>query len=184
MDSTRIHIPNELFASAESSHFEGKLELPELVAGPDVYAFAEPLPWQVDITNTGEALLVAGTVRAEATTACARCLEDVFVSLEGQIEGYFLLGEEGEATPEDLDDDEFDVLPDDHVIDVEPLVVAALLVDVPLVPLCDEECKGLCATCGANLNEGPCGCDATARDEEFDLAKNPFAALKDYKFED
>ncbi|MFR1639226.1 MAG: YceD family protein [Eggerthellaceae bacterium] len=72
------------------------------------------------------------------------------------------------------------MLPDDHVIDLEPLVKAALLLEFPLVPLCDEDCKGLCASCGANLNEGPCEC---APDEEGDEAPpNPFSVLKDFPF--
>ena len=62
MEATRIPIPSELFAPAESSHFEGTYAVPVVKAGPDLYDFAEPLAWQVDVTNTGDALLVTGTV--------------------------------------------------------------------------------------------------------------------------
>lgn len=179
MESIRIHIPNELFAPAESSHFEGTIDLPLLKAGPDIYTFSVPLEWQIDITNTGDALLVAGTVEGDAKTTCARCLEDVELPVTGEIEGYFLLGGQDAAAPEDMEEDEFDFLPEDNAIDLTELIVAALLVEVPLVPLCDDNCKGLCATCGANLNEGPCGCAAPEPDPDFELAKNPFAALKD-----
>ena len=41
-----------------------------------------------------------------------------------------------------MDEDEFDLLSEDKVIDVEPLATAALLLEFPLVPLCDDECKG------------------------------------------
>mgnify|MGYP000337985405 CR=1 FL=1 len=78
-----------------------------------------------------------------------------------------------------MDEDEFDVLPADKVIDLEPLITAALLLEFPLIPLCDEECKGLCPQCGANLNEGPCGCEPAADDDD-DMPPNPFAALKDF----
>ena len=40
----------------------------------------------------------------------------------------------------------------------EPLVRDAVLLDLPLAPLCSEECLGLCPQCGANWNEGSCGC--------------------------
>ena len=79
--------------------------------------------------------------------------------------------------------DEFDVLPADKVIDLEPLITAALLLEFPLIPLCDEECKGLCPQCGANLNEGPCGCEPAADDDD-DMPPNPFAALKDFPFDE
>ena len=179
MDSLIISVPPELFAPAESSLFEGEAVIPSLAAGPDEYRFASPLPWKVEIANTGDALLVTGTVEGEATTACARCLDEFPLRLVGQIEGYFLLDDEREA-PEDMDDDEFEVLPESREIDLEPLVKAALLLELPLVPLCDEDCKGLCATCGANLNEGPCGCAGA----DGGAPQNPFSVLKDFPFDE
>lgn len=179
--ATRISVPPELFAPAESSHFEGQITLSSLEVGPDSYTFASPLSWSADITNTGEALLVTGTVQGEASTSCARCLDEFTFPVCGEIEGYFLLDRDQEA-PDDMDDDEFDVLPENHVIDLEPLIIAALLLEFPLVPLCDEDCKGLCPTCGENLNEGPCGC-APAEKGDDDVPPNPFAVLKDFPFD-
>ena len=181
MEATRIHIPSELFAPAESSHFEGTLSVPVMKAGPDLYDFAEPLAWQVDVTNTGDALLVTGTVEGEAKTSCARCVDEFSFSVTGEIEGYFLIDSEKEA-PDDMGDDEFDVLPEDDVIDLEPLIRAALLLEFPLVPLCDDDCLGLCPTCGANLNEGPCGCEPAVEPDD-DVPPSPFAVLKDFPFD-
>ena len=123
-------MPPELFAPAESSRFEGALELPSLQAGPDEYSFPDPLAWHVEISNTGDALLVTGTVSGEAIGSCARCLDGFRFDLEGEIEGYYLL-DESRSAPEDMDDDEFDVLPEDHVIDLEPLIKAALILEFP-----------------------------------------------------
>ena len=173
-----IHIPDELFETAESRHFEGGLPLTELVAGADAYRFDGPVSWAVDVTNTGEALLVMGQARARALTGCARCLEDVPYDLEGDIEGYFLTAGDGAEAPEDLEGDEFEVLSESHTIDLVPLVEQALLLELPLVPLCDDDCRGLCPRCGANLNEGPCQCGDGPTGED-----NPFAALKDFKFD-
>ena len=107
MDALRIQVPHELFAPAESSHFEGSIAIPVMKAGPDLYDFAGPLAWQADISNTGDALLVTGTVEGEAKTACARCLDEVSFPVTGEIEGYFLL-DETKAAPEDMDEDEFE----------------------------------------------------------------------------
>ena len=133
MDAVRIHVPSELFAPAESSHFEGTFDLPVMKAGPDLHSFSEPLAWQVDVTNTGDAFLVAGTVEGEATTSCARCLDEFSFPVTGEIEGYYLIGSETEA-PQDMDADEFDVLPDDNTIDLEPLIKAALMPHVRRQP--------------------------------------------------
>lgn len=176
--TTTIALPEELFETAESRHFEGEAALGELTAGADAYRFAGPVAWSADVTNTGGALLVMGTATAAATTACARCLEDVTYDLAGDIEGYFVIGGE-EAAPEDMEGDEFDYLPDNRVVDVVPLIEQALLLELPLVPLCADDCKGICPRCGENLNEGPCGCDEAAPD-----ADGPFAALRNLKLED
>ena len=49
---------------------------------------------------------------------------------------------------------------DDDVIDLAPLVRDSVVLELPGAPLCREDCAGLCPQCGANLNEGPCGCVA------------------------
>ena len=183
-DCLRIPVPYELMSPAETARFEGHADLRTLAAGPDEYVFDEPLSYAVTFTNTGDAILVSGTVEGTARTACARCLEPVEIPLAGSVEGYFLLADDG--APEGMEADEFDVLPADKVIDLEPLIVAALLVEVPLVPLCSQDCKGICPECGANRNTEPCDCAEPEPDEGAfvmsDGRPNPFAVLKDYPF--
>ena len=179
-DSLSIAIPEQLFAPAESLHFQGEYCADSLQVGPDDFKLLAPAAWECDITNTGDALLVAGTASATVETSCARCLDAVTYNLEGQIEGYFLLSDQEEA-PEDMAQDEFDVLPASHVLDMEPLVCAALILEMPAVPLCAPDCAGLCSRCGANLNDGPCSCEPA---EEEPARRNPFAVLAGYKFED
>ena len=173
-----LEIPERLYNVAETEHFQGAYELDQVEAGPDTYAFDGPISWEAQITNTGEALLVSGSAQARAVTSCARCLEDVVLDLQGQIEGYFLIDQDAED-PDDMVEDEFDVLSEDGVLDMEPLIMAALLLEVPLTPLCREDCAGLCSSCGANLNQGECGCQP----EEPIPAKNPFAVLADLTFD-
>lgn len=171
---------------AESSRFEGRLDLPELTVGPDDYRFDQPVDWVVDVTNTGSALLVTGNATGTASVACSRCLEDVPHEFNGAIEGYFLIGGADSADyegDEELGEDEFDVLPADHVINLEPLVTAALVVDAPGMPLCRDDCQGLCPSCGANLNDGPCDCGGDADLADFAREANPFSVLADFKLD-
>lgn len=175
-----IVIPQELFAPAESSYFEGEYDLRELISGPDIYRFTRPLKWNITISNTGDALLVSGSIRGTAKTGCARCLDEFEVPLTGEVEGFFLLGDENDI-PEGMEEDEFDILSEDKTIDLEPLLQAAVLLELPLIPLCTEECKGLCPHCGVDLNTECCSCEAEHGEEEE--AQNPFSVLKDYPFE-
>lgn len=185
MESTRIQIPNELFAPAESFHFEGEFPIGCLEVGPDEYAFEAPLAWKVDVTNTGEAFLVMGRVTGEAVTLCGRCLEEVRVPFDCEVDGYYLIDPEGAEGLDDMEGDEYEVLGEDDTIDIEVPIRSAILLDIPLVPLCDEDCKGLCLECGSNLNEGPCGCEPEADEEPDDgiSPDNPFAVLKGLKLD-
>lgn len=180
MNETSIKIPSELFALAESSHYDGEVEIPLLSAGPDDYTFCDPVRWWVDVTNTGSAFLVSGIAEGRGTCACSRCLEDVTNDFSAEIEGYFLIDadhQQEDDDEEDFGEDEFDVLPDDHIIDILPLIKAALIIDAPDQPLCKDDCAGLCPQCGANLNDGDCGCA-----EQIDPT-NPFAVLAGFKFD-
>ncbi len=179
MKTALIHVPAELLSPAETAHFEGEVDLPVMKFGPDLYTFDEALTWEVELSNTGEALLVEGSCDVVGKTACARCGGTASVPLFGEIEGYFFLDAES-AGGQDWEGDEFDVLPENHTMDLLPLIQAAIMLDIPAIPLCDDDCQGLCVQCGANLNEGPCGC-AQGEDVNPD---NPFAALKDFSFEE
>lgn len=178
MDPIRIQMPKEMFSPAAHAHYEGEVSVGILKCGADLYDFKEPLHWDVDVTNTGDALLVGGTVEGDAVGSCVRCLEPVAFPVTGEIEGYFLIGPDSEE-PEDMEDDEFDVLPDDKTIDMAPLIHAALLLEMPRMLLCKEDCRGICPHCGAQRNDGPCGCE----DDSGGAAKEgPFSALKDFQF--
>lgn len=180
MQNSVITIPDELFAPAESATFTGTFDLPELVLGADTYTFKGPLSWNIVVSNTGGSLLVSGLVKGEAVTTCVRCLDPAEYCLEGEVEGFFTLpGVEVELTEEEREESE--PLNEDHTIDLAPLFIAALSLELPQTPLCDEDCKGICAGCGANLNHEDCTCDKSQTEDEFH--SSPFAVLKNITFE-
>lgn len=99
-----------------------------------------------------EGIWFEGTVTGSYRMECVRCLTDVDVPFElpaaelfsadlppGSDEGYPMRGDQ---------------------IDLAPLVGDTALLGVPVRPLCQPDCAGLCARCGAELNAGPCGCPA------------------------
>ena len=177
MAEARIQIPQELFAPAESSLFEGECILPVLMSGPDVYTIAKPLAWSVTVSNTGDGLLLAGTVEAHVEIMCARCLESFSFPLFGEVEGYYLISDDG-ATPKDFEEGEFEILPENNEIDLEPLLRVALLLELPFIPLCDENCKGICPHCGCSLNEEECDCAAKhSEDEELLRIRSVFLRI-------
>ena len=180
-----IEIPAELFAPAESSLYEGTIEVEPFDFGPDSYTAAYPFTWNVTVSNVGGAFLITGSVSGGVVTSCARCLEAASFEIQGEVEGYFIIEGEGEP-PDDREKDEFDMLPEDNRIDLYPLIMAAIFVELPLIPLCREDCAGICLRCGANLNKSSCDCNCTSEDlqHENDInPNNPFAALKNLTFD-
>lgn len=175
-----IEIPEQLFAPAESLSFSGTYDIPSLTQGADTYTFEHPLTWNVQVTNTGGALLVTGLVEGDALTSCVRCLEPASYYVEGEVEGYYLIpGSEVELTEEERE--EYEVLGEDHCIDLSVLLTSALALELPFTPLCDDGCKGICAGCGANLNTEPCTCN---HEEKDDFHPNPFSVLRNIEFGD
>jgi uncharacterized protein len=115
---------------------------------------------EVRLASTQVGVLVQGDLRGNARMVCARCLEPVGTPLAFRIEETFvptvdiLTGRPLEVEEEDraLWIDEH------HVLDLEEVVRQEALLAAPLHVLCSPDCRGLCPTCGQNLNEGPCDC--------------------------
>lgn len=178
MSKLIIKFPEELFELAQSSSFSGDWEVGVLSAGPDEYTFDAPLTWIITVSNVDDAFLLSGSLKGVARVSCGRCLDEYSFSLTGNIEG--LCVEESAAVSFDDQEDEEEtlILSMNKELDIEPLLRAALLLELPLVPLCKPDCKGLCVQCGAELNSSPCNCirENAAHD-------NPFSVLKQLDFD-
>ncbi|NLM78978.1 MAG: DUF177 domain-containing protein, partial [Ruminococcaceae bacterium] len=106
---------------------------------------------------------------AAVTGECARCLKPVSCELDIHIDELYRSGA-AEETSETEDCYRFA----GWSVDLLPALRDNLVLAIPLRLYCREDCRGICATCGADLNEKPCGC-ATAGDK----ANTPFSKLKE-----
>jgi uncharacterized protein len=97
---------------------------------------------------------VDGTVTAPWVGICRRCAEPVAGELHLHVHERFADAPLAEASDEEL----YPIVDDD--IDLGPLVRDAVVLDLPMAPLCREDCAGLCPQCGADRNEGDCACVA------------------------
>lgn len=95
---------------------------------------------------------------------CWRCLEDAAVRLTVDSREFAAEGRDPDAP---FDDDLDSVYVEDEHADVALWVRDAFAEAVPPMVLCREDCAGLCPSCGANLNEGPCGCPPPAPDSRW-----------------
>ncbi|MFC9787973.1 YceD family protein [Rhodococcus sp. NPDC127528] len=100
------------------------------------------------LESVSEGVLVTGTVHAATKGECSRCLEP----FEGEFDLYLteLFAYPDSVTEETTEEDEVYRVEDD-LIDLEPVIVDAAGLELPLQPLCSEDCQGLCPECGVRL---------------------------------
>lgn len=173
----RIEVENLTPAAEpfEHSYEPARLELDDervgLVGGVKVEGRA---------SRKGEEVRLKGSIDARAEVACDRCLKPVVLPLEVEFDAAFIpesaeagKSENVELLAEDLGLDAYE----GDAVDLDQLVREQILLAVPTRLVCREDCKGLCAACGADLNENVCACDQTEADPRW-------AALADWKDKD
>lgn len=98
-----------------------------------------------------EGVLVDGRATYRAVGECSRCLEPVAEQREAAVSQLFLW-----RPPEEVGDEEpLPVISVEGLLDLEPEVRDAIVLDLPLAPVCRDDCPGLCAECGARLADEP-----------------------------
>jgi uncharacterized protein len=130
--------------SVQSDQVLGGIEVPLARVRGD-----SPMHLDLLLEALVDGIHLSGTVAGSAAIECRRCLKDFEVPLEVGMDELFVYP--GEAESDDLYQVE-----DEH-IDLEPAVRDSVMLALPLNPLCRDDCKGLCSTCGADLNETDCG---------------------------
>lgn len=176
-----ISIESGLTSPGDTVSYSDSVAVDSFEMGGRTFELPDGLVYDVALTNTGEGILATGIVRGRALTECDRCLSPAQVDLAAELSCYYLREEPAPGEVEDEDD--FGLIdPLTGTIDLTDAIQGAVAADIPFVVLCRPDCKGLCPMCGANLNEGPCGCVATP-DPDFERP-NPFAALAGFTFAD
>ncbi|OIP45603.1 MAG: hypothetical protein AUK28_07865 [Desulfobacterales bacterium CG2_30_60_27] len=133
-----------------------------------------PLKATVFLQRKAARVLVSGSISVTFLFDCDRCLGrfELPSSLDFKLDVEFAdptsLAREHTCSHSEMDT----MFVAEPVIDVHGILRQQVLLSVPEKKLCAEECRGLCMRCGADLNQGPCGCD---RQEKI----TPFSVLKD-----
>lgn len=115
---------------------------------------------KVQLLRTQRGILVQGEVNTEVDLDCSRCLEPFRRPVSLKIEEEYLPTIDiltGERMPAPDEPGTFRI-DDRHIIDLTEAVRQYTLLTVPMKPLCQTDCAGICPTCGKNLNLGACAC--------------------------
>ncbi|MEE8348277.1 MAG: DUF177 domain-containing protein [Acidobacteriota bacterium] len=155
----------------------------ELDVANDVSALKRPVHSELRISLSGERLRVEGALTADLELTCARCLQPI----EKSVEKNFKLDYRPDPTLEEGEDVSLSYTDlnvgfyRDQQLDVSALISEQVVLEIPMNPVCQEDCKGLCDQCGTNLNEGKCSCETHQMDPRLAIlaefkkkkAKNP-----------
>ncbi len=127
---------------------------------------------ELRMQESGEEYFCQGTVHASVNVECSRCLTGFDKQFENSVD--FI------ACSESLHADEGDVFDSedyaffvggDIQADITDIVRQSIILSLSLKPLCSEDCKGLCAQCGVNLNEQTCSCETEKIDPRWESLK-------------
>ena len=135
---------------------------------PEIVAL-DPLAGEVRLLRTLEGVLATGMLATTIGLICDRCLEPFTEALEIELEDEFkpsidiISGASLPTVPED----EANLIDEYHILDLSEVIRQRILLNQPMHPLCAEDCRGLCQTCGQNLNDGLCACDETEPDPRW-----------------
>jgi len=121
----------------------------------------------VRLESVVEGVLVTATASTTASGECVRCLDPLERELEAEFQELYVYPESGAA------DDEEALRLERDLIDLEPLLRDAVVLALPLAPVCRDDCRGLCPECGVRLAADP--------DHRHEAVDPRWAALAGYR---
>lgn len=100
-----------------------------------------------------DGILVTGSVVVDVHGECSLCLDPIDYEMSANIQELFVFEKAPAGGPEDEVDEQYAV--EDDSIDLEPALRDAVILQLPFQPVCRDTCQGLCADCGARLEDDP-----------------------------
>jgi uncharacterized protein len=162
--------------TADGLSLVGEVTAEELGLTEDEAVFPGPLAVSLDLTNVEGLIAVTGVLEGTIVRECVRCLKEYEDPLAFSVRAAFIPEPKSvprhakrvdhrkprvgvvEAEPEEAPDDQYHYQA--NQLDMAFMLREHVILSAPMQPLCSDDCLGLCAQCGKNLNEGPCRCAA------------------------
>jgi len=166
--SLTIHI-HSLATRNEPIKLSGSLDLTQFIAERSDISASGPLTVQGQAEYKAGLVSVNGKAKTELTYICSRCLEPFKETLEFSFQEEY--SRENEILEADQDAEIHKVTGDEA--DLKPALEENLILALPFVALCKDDCLGLCPECGMNQNEQACSCTVERIDPRL-------AGLKDF----
>ncbi|MEK7313596.1 MAG: YceD family protein, partial [Deltaproteobacteria bacterium] len=139
------------------------------------FSIKSPVKARLSFYRSGELIDIEGDMDATVVMTCSMCVKDFEQRVAEHFTNRVIRGSETSKEKELFESDmEVEYFPGDE-LDTSEILLERIALDIPIKPVCSEDCKGFCALCGKDLNQGPCGCE---KKERID---SRFAKLKEFK---
>ena len=146
-----------------------------LRAGTPDFSIKSPVKARLSFYRSGELIDIEGDMDATVVMTCSMCVKDFEQRVAEHFTNRVILGSETSKEKElSKSDMEVEYFSGDE-LDTSEILLERIALDIPIKPICSEDCKGFCLSCGKDLNQGPCGCE---KKERID---SRFAKLKEFK---
>ena len=160
--------------TADGLSLIGEVTAEELDLTEEDVLLSGPLAVSLDLTNIEGLVAVTGVLEGTIVRECVRCLKEYEDPLAFSVRAGFIQeaksaprhpkridprkarAEVGEVGPEEDLDDQYHY--QGNQLELAPMLREHVILSAPMQPLCSDDCLGLCAQCGKNLNEGSCQC--------------------------
>ncbi len=160
--------------TADGLSLVGEVTAEELDLTEDDAVLTGPLAVSLDLTNIEGLVAVTGVLEGTILRQCVRCLKEYEDLLAFSVRAAFIAESKSalrhpkridpRKTRAEVVEVELEEEPDDQYhyqgnqLELAAMLREHVILSAPMQPLCSEDCLGLCAQCGKNLNEGPCQC--------------------------
>ncbi len=138
------------------------------------------MSWKGSLEPVAGQFVLTGSWQMTVPRRCGRCNVEFGCEMHSDVHAVYILGrdERDKASEEELDEVscEQEVLPSPGELNMLDVLREQFWLAWQPMVVCSEACKGLCLQCGIDLNHGECECHGKVKE-------NPFAALKDFKFD-
>ena len=119
------------------------------------------------LLRTDKGVWLSAKLDTDVPCICSRCLSNYEQTVDFTVEEEFLTQMDittGARVNHGTDTDQSFFIDQNHILDLSEAVRQYTALSVPMKPVCQEDCAGICSTCGANLNDNGCTCGRERRD--------------------
>ena len=170
----KIHVPKITEEGLDLKFSRDGKWLRDLLADEEADRFSiERAGVSCRVRKVRDSVFVDGSIDTVVETDCSLCLEKAIVPVSSRFHYIFMphhkdVPEERELMAEDMDVEYYE----EETIDLDPIILEQIVLQIPIRVVCRETCRGLCPQCGTNLNISSCTCSGRMIDERLSVLKN------------